>query len=291
MIIQIATHGGSFHADDVFAVAALLLKFPDAEVIRTRDKDVIAKADIAVDVGLEYDPKRMRFDHHQQEGAGIRSNGIPYASFGLVWKELGVELAGEEAAPLIEEKLVMPIDAPDNGVSTYDQVFENVRPYTIVDFLYSYFENGSSGEEYLHGIFMKVVGVTKELLTREIVKARERVEGMKKVREILESATDKRVIVIEKDLPWEPVLVPSKETLFVVYPRREGNWGLKGIPVSVKGFERKKYFPESWAGKEKDDLIKATGVEEAVFCHRGLWLAAAETKEGALKLAEIALNS
>lgn len=290
--MKIVTHSGSFHTDDVFAVATLLLVYPDAEVVRSRDKEVVDSADIVVDVGLEYDPKRMRFDHHQLGGAGIRGNGIPYASFGLVWKEFGESLAGVEASALIEEKLVMPIDAPDNGVATYEQIFENVRPYTIVDFIYSYFFNGNiKGEEHVYETFMTVVGVAKELLGREISKSKERVEGMKKVREIIDTLTDKRIIVLESDLPWEPVLVPIPEAIYVVYPRREGNWGVKGVPSVIKGFERKKLLPESWAGKELEELRKETGVSDAMFCHRNRFIAAATSKEGAIKLAEIAVNS
>ncbi len=290
--MKIVTHSGSFHTDDVFAVATLLLKYPDAEVIRSRDKEVVESADIVVDVGLEYDPKRNRFDHHQPGGAGLRGNGIPYASFGLVWKEFGESLAGADAAAVIEEKLVMPIDAPDNGVSTYEQIFENVRPYTIVDFIYSYFFNGYvKSSEQMYETFMKVVGVAKDLLEREIEKSQERVGGMKKVREIVETLPDKRIVVLESDLPWEPVLVPIPESIYVIYPRREGNWGVKGVPSVIKGFERKKLLPESWAGKEFEDLVQETGVSDAMFCHRNRFMAGAATKEGAIKLAEIALNS
>ena len=87
--MKIVTHSGSFHQDELFAVAALLFIFPDAEVIRTRDDAVIKSADIAVDVGGIDDPNKERFDHHQEGGAGKRANGIPYASFGLVWKKYG----------------------------------------------------------------------------------------------------------------------------------------------------------------------------------------------------------
>jgi uncharacterized UPF0160 family protein len=42
-------------------------EFKDAEVIRTRDSDEIAKADIVVDVGGKYIPEKHRYDHHQRE--------------------------------------------------------------------------------------------------------------------------------------------------------------------------------------------------------------------------------
>ncbi len=290
--MNIVTHSGSFHTDDIFAVATLLLKYPEAEVIRSRDKNLIAGADIVVDVGLVHDPDRKQFDHHQAGGAGTRPNGIPYASFGLVWKEYGVELAGnKEAADLLDEKLVMSIDAPDNGISVYEQVFENVRPYTISDFLYSYLKNETHDDEELYKIFMNLVNIARELLIREIGKVRERVEGMKKVEVIFESAPNKQIIVLEDSLPWEPVLVGKPEPIYVVYKRREGNWGAKGVPQTIKGFERKKLFPESWSALDGNSLKEVTGVEDAVFCHRGRFLCVAESKEGAVKLAELALNS
>ncbi len=55
--ITIATHNGNFHADDVFSIAALKHIFPSFTLIRTRDLALIAKADIVIDVGGEYDER------------------------------------------------------------------------------------------------------------------------------------------------------------------------------------------------------------------------------------------
>lgn len=87
----------------------------DIEIVRSRDERDIARGDIVFDVGGVYDPSNGRFDHHQQGGAGARDNGIPYASFGLVWKEYGHVVAGSvENAQFIDEQLVQCIDAHDN---------------------------------------------------------------------------------------------------------------------------------------------------------------------------------
>jgi uncharacterized UPF0160 family protein len=75
----VATHSGPFHCDDVFA-GALLRSFltPQLHFIRTRDLARIAGADIAIDVGGEYDLARRRFDHHQRAYDG------PLSSAGMV---------------------------------------------------------------------------------------------------------------------------------------------------------------------------------------------------------------
>jgi uncharacterized UPF0160 family protein len=99
--IRIVTHDGNFHADDVFACATLSLwakkQGYDCVITRTREAHIVAKADIVVDVGMEYDPQRGRFDHHQRGGAGTHENGVPYASFGLVWKHYASFICGKRS--------------------------------------------------------------------------------------------------------------------------------------------------------------------------------------------------
>ena len=93
----VVTHDGSFHTDDVFAVATLSIYYKNRiKIIRTRDEKIMGKADIVLDVGEIYDPSTNRFDHHQKEGAGTRDGGVPYASFGLLWKHFGLEICGED---------------------------------------------------------------------------------------------------------------------------------------------------------------------------------------------------
>src|SRR3954469_8147286 len=112
----VASHPGNFHADDVFAVAVLELVHGPLEVVRTRDAERQAAADLRVDVGGRSDPSTGDFDHHQKGGAGKRATATRYASFGLVWREHGEALAGSrEAAAAIDERIVCGVDANDVG--------------------------------------------------------------------------------------------------------------------------------------------------------------------------------
>lgn len=119
------THDATFHADDVFAGAVLTIACPDVEIARTRDAAQIAAADVAFDVG------GGRYDHHQPEGGGVRPNGVPYAAFGLIWRDYGPRAvervlptppSAAECAAIVAEvdrALAQPIDAADNGVSLH----------------------------------------------------------------------------------------------------------------------------------------------------------------------------
>lgn len=287
----LVTHDSTFHADDVFATATLLMLLKDeAKVIRTRDEQKIATADFVYDVGGEDDPEKNRFDHHQIGGAGARPNGVPYASFGLVWKKYGEELCGsKEAADAIDEKLVQAIDAADNGVNTFTPS-AHVSPYLIQSFLYALRPSWLEDQDYDKS-FHEAVLIAKIVLRREIKRTIDDLIGEKKVFECYQAAEDKRLIVLDAKYPWEEATISYPEPLFVVAPRPDGKW--KSEPVFSKpgSFERRKYFPQAWAGKRDEELQKITGVPDAVFCHNGRFIAVALSKEGALKLAQIALES
>ena len=77
--MKIATHNGKFHADEVFAISLLrrLERFADAEIIRTRDTELLKTADVVVDVGGQYDPSTHRYDHHQVRASEEISFLIP----------------------------------------------------------------------------------------------------------------------------------------------------------------------------------------------------------------------
>lgn len=288
--MKIITHNGSFQADDIFAVAILMLVVGEAEIVRTRDKDQIATADYVVDVGMICDPDKGRFDHHQSEGAGVRSNGIPYASCGLVWKKYGERLAGgKEEADLIDINLMQPLDAHDNGVAIADYRFKGVRAYDIVDFFYSFRVNLHESEEELYQIFMRLVSMARDLLIREISRTKLVIESEAKVRQAFEMSEDKRMVILSEQLPWRRVLSKEPEAKFVIHPRNDGRWGVRAVVENA--YTPRLSLPAAWGGKTGKELQEITGVREAVFCHRGLFLVLAENKEGAIKLAKLALDA
>lgn len=289
----VVTHDGSFHTDDVFACATLELVYGKIKVIRTRDAEYIATADIVVDVGGEYDPSRNRFDHHQIGGAGVRENGIPYASFGLVWKEYGARVSGSlEIATKIDQMLVQPIDGPDNGVDVCKSVYDNISTYGIHSIISANLPTWKEKNVDIDMQFAKAVTFAKELLAREIKRAHDTLEARVSVEAAYTNAPDKRLIVLDASYPWGEILAAYPEPLYVVSPRdNERGWGIKCVRKGQFSFENRKDLPEAWAGLRDTELAALTGVPDAIFCHRNCFLAAAKSREGALRLAELALNS
>jgi uncharacterized UPF0160 family protein len=289
----IAVHNGDFHSDDVFACATLSLYFDingvAYKIVRTRDENIISHADIVVDVGGEHDAGTGRFDHHQIEGAGTRENGISFASFGLVWQEYGKKLVSNiDVWKRIDERLVQPIDAGDNGTSTFELTSLGVRPYLVSDVIGLFTSSFSESQEVNDINFLEMVHFAKKILAREIKKTTEFVECISKVEKIYQETSDKRIVVLPESYPWQEVMHSHPEPLFVVYPRSDGNWNVKSVKKENIGFENRKNFPKAWAGLRDEELAKVSGVSDAVFCHTASFLCVAKSKEGAIKMATIA---
>ena len=108
---MIVTHDGIFHADEVTAIALLQVwdMVANAEIIRTRNMDIIANADMTIDVGGIYDGV-SKFDHHQTDYAGELS------SAGMIWEYLGVS----DNYPTISQ-LIREVDEQDTGAKRQEQ--------------------------------------------------------------------------------------------------------------------------------------------------------------------------
>ncbi len=290
----IITHSGNFHTDDIFAVATLKLLMPDAEVVRSREKDIVKTGDFLVDVGEEYDEEKNHFDHHQKGFAGERTNGVLYASFGLVWKKYGEKVCGSKlVADRIERRLVTPIDAYDNGINLFTSTIEGLVPYTIEQYVTSFYPTWKEKEVNNDAVFMELEKFAEELLKREIKKTQSIIDAMNVIEEVYNESVDKRVIVLEDRFPLEAIDVLTKypEPMFVVKPSEQGeSWKANTIRYNIRFFGSRKDFPKSWAGKRDHELAEISGVPDASFCHNKMFLVVAKSKEGAIALAKKAVE-
>jgi len=297
--ITILAHNGSFHADDVFAIATLKLLLEqknEITIIRTRDKKIIDTADYVVDVGEVHDPSQNRFDHHQTGGAGVRANGIPYASFGLVWKEYGELIAGDAGiAEEIDQRIVGPIASADNGMTISnprgEKEFQLGWFYNVKDMIFAYRATWKEGDAIMDKNFIYLTDVFKQILEREISVLKDTKEGEKEVLEIVANNKHKTLLIIDKHIPYERVLFSNPYVLLVVSPKRQStDWSVETVRDSFDTYVARMELPLEWAGKRDEELCQITGVSDAVFCHNGRFIAVAKSKEGAVKLAHLALE-
>ena len=262
--MTIAVHSGDFHADDAFAVAALQLIEPSIKVIRTRDPDIYNKADMRVDVGLDYDAEAGSYDHHQRERVRKHPSGISYAAFGLIWYHYGNKLVScKEAHERVRRILVEPVDAEDNGIHCADKM--KYRPYSTglaVNRFNPLRDEDATGKE-----FDEAVEFATGILKREIKNAETLVSMLPIVREAVEKSNDKEIVVLKKSIPWRHAMHEYPDVLYVIYPSKgDDNWIIRGVPTTEESFGLRKPFPKRWGGLRSDELSKLTRVEDALFC-------------------------
>ena len=103
-------------------------------------------------------------------------------------------------------------------------------------------------------------------------------------------AQDPRVIVLEQYTPWKrTVHALSTEALYMIYPSGSGPWRIQTVPVEPGSFDDRKPLPAPWAGLSDQALQEVTGIDDAMFCHNGLFIAGAGSFESIMKMAELAL--
>lgn len=307
----IATHSGKFHADDVWGVVVLDLLFPGSELIRTRDPVRIATADFAVDVGDVWDAQAGRFDHHQKGFDGARPSGVVYASAGLVWKEYGPrcvklisqthagrtldEKTAQEIAYAIDNDLVQYLDMADTGAARSAPGSYGLSA-VISGFNLNWIDeqqagNSEAAEALRMRRFRRAMDFIRDILVNQV---RYRVGAMlagELVRQG-ERLEDGRVLFLKNAaLPWTGIVRHEMpKVLFVVgYSVTEDRYIVSTVPVSADSFDARKDLPAAWGGLRDEALARATGVPDAMFCHNGLFIAAAKSFEGAMKMAKLAL--
>jgi len=299
--MRIATHDGSFHADEVFAIATLQLLLDaepagaPVEVVRTRDRELISGADLRVDVGFHDDPATGDFDHHQRSFDRARPNGVRYASFGLIWREFGARVCGGDGqvADAVDATLVQSVDAADSGQRLAELIVDDVHPMTVGAVIGGlngrWDETLSPAEE--RDRFDQALELARGVLAREIASVASARRAVRLVQDAIAAAADPRLIELPVNAPWKRALVPAApEALFVIYPKRQG-FGLEGVPIELGTFELRRELPAEWAGLEGDELVAVTGVQDAVFCHAKRFLVVARSHAGIEQLARRALSA
>lgn len=274
------THSGKFHADDVFSAALLLYLNP--EIMITRGNRVPEDFD-----GIVFDIGRGQYDHHQKDSR-IRENGIPYAAFGLLWEELGADILGEDLAQRFDEAFVQPLDNNDNTGE------KNELATLIGNFNPTWDAEGSNDEA-----FFQAVSVAGMILENKFERFRGNERADKRVEEIYahhEQAVhdrekhrdDARILILPEFVPCQKFLSET-EIAFVIFPSNRGGYCIQPQKKEYS-MNYKCSFPVEWLGLENEELVVATGLKSAGFCHKGGFLMTTGELADAVQVCRISME-
>ena len=300
-IEYLVTHSGGFHADELLSSVVLTRLFPDAKIIRTRDEQWITPGEgkIIYDVGRDYDASKLIFDHHQRP-TPLREDENPYSSFGLVWAHFGRDYLADFGIPeqqiddvwgSFDTGFVLPIDQMDNGAmnpSVAGPLVALTLP-VLLESLKPEFDNDEENAD--DEAFGRALTIARAFVEASISRkaAKRRAETV--VMDAIAAAGDSAILELPRGMPFRSAIdkAEADHLLFVVNPRGT-DWAIGGIRISGDSFEQRADLPASWAGLTDADLEQASGVKGAKFCHNGLFIAVADSREAAMAMAEIAVK-
>ena len=283
--IQVVTHSGIFHADELLACAALSIAYgrDNLAIIRTRDSKVLEvttqnKDTWVIDVGNSYDPEMLNFDHHMRDFNLTNSFGNKLSSFGMVVEALLRRNFFTE----VEDSLLEfsnKVDMLDNGVKKADDliflsVLNSYSDNEVINF-YAALETATS---YLRSLINK----WKE----------ERIINLR-LNDSLGNMTEDGIIYNTDYIPVDERANAIPEAKLVVYKSKAGTFNIQSVNVGeTKDFSVRCPTPEGWRGLRDNKLIRASGGLPLTFCHVGGFLTVTSTDDidEALRVARIIIG-
>jgi uncharacterized UPF0160 family protein len=302
-VVRLLTHDGEFHADEVLATAVLSSLWPEAALVRTRDRNTVMAAcadpgTVVYDIGGRHDPAMRIFDHHQLD-CPLRPDGTPYSAFGLVWKAHGADwlrhigiaeglVTGTHAE--FDQGVVTAIDLIDNGVVSPDAlgpVGHLTLPLLIGDLR----REGDTPEGNA-AAFEEAVSLARLILERRARRVAVIAAARGEVEAALVAQAYSPILELPRGMQCASAVhsPAGAHVRFVIHPRNK-DWVLNAVNLDAPERGLRQPLPATWAGLEFADLAAVSGVPDAIFCHRNLSFAVAGSRDGILEMARLALAS
>ena len=283
--IQVVTHDGIFHADELLACAALSIAYGrnNVAIIRSRDSKVLEvatqnKDTWTIDVGNSYDPSLLNFDHHMRDFNLTNSFGNKLSSFGLVVEELfRRDFFTEVKESLL--KFSNKVDMLDNGV-------QKAEDLSFLSVLNSYSDN-----EVIN--FYAALEVATSYLRSLINQWKEERIIDLRLNDSLGNMTEDGIIYNTDYIPVDERANAIPEAKLVVYKSKAGVFNIQSVNVGeTKDFSVRCPAPSKWLGLRDDELVRASGGLPLTFCHVGGFLTVTSTTDidEALRVARIIIG-
>lgn len=264
------THGGVFHADDVFSAALLRILNPDIRI----ERGFAVPDDYS---GIVFDIGYGEFDHHQARSR-VRENGIPYAAFGLLWERFGSCILEPHEAEAFDEQFIQPIDLADN----------TGRKHPICQLVSDFNPNATASPDAFDSAFEDAVTWAASILIRRLNSIALERKDYNYVRQRME-VCDGAVLVLERPAKWQTAAVGSGYD-YVVYPSQRGGYNVQAVPGGNGESNVNATFPTRWRGSSATELQGLSGISGLSFCHPSGYLCAVESFDDAIAITNMLLD-
>lgn len=283
--IQVVTHDGIFHADELLACAALSIAYgrDNLAIIRTRDAKVLDLATReedtwVIDVGGDFNPSMLNFDHHMRDFNVPNRHGNKLSSFGMVVEALLRRSFFSEVRQQLLD-FSNKVDLMDNGIKKAEDL----------SFI-SVFNSYSDNEEFsFYAALQTAIAYLRSLINKwkEEVTINERLEKAIEIRR-------NGIVASEDYIPVDERLNSLEDVKLVVYKSKAGTFNIQSVNVGeTKDFSVRCPSPEAWRGLRDNELVRASGGLPLTFCHVGGFLTVTSTDDivEAIRVARIIIDT
>lgn len=281
--LQGITHNTKFHSDDVCAAALLqcLVKLQnddaDAEFLVTRcDAKTAREMYENNDNIIVFDIADSQYDHHKTPREK-RPNGIAYASFGKLWRDVGIEMGFDENhIGFFDRDFVQTIDLHDNeGIGNpFSYCIANMNSDNLNDETMQY----RCFQRAVEWAFTGLINSMTDLFLRQEESVAIRHDG----NIITRDKDDLTAVVYDKYMKSFWVEDIRKEHV-MIYPHARGGWSIQCLcDKDANGIRVQRVLaPLEYRGREKEDLEKM--FHGMKFCHASGFLMTFEEKDQAIE--------
>lgn len=240
-------------------------------VVRTRNAEHLEAACanpevMVLDVGGQHDAAALNFDHHQSSMTDCWEDGTPLSSTGLVWrwlKEQGLLTIDPGEQLELEETLIRPLDAHDNGQAEFD----------VAGVCEDFNRLGSDNDIQLHQ-FQKAMAYVREVWGNHRFKAVARAQARPVLAQAWEQAQERgeRFVVLEESLAYPDGTgllksISNDQALLLAIPGKGSRFSVISVPENDR-FSIRCPLPEEWRGQMDFDVELEGQPVRLAFAHK-----------------------
>lgn len=272
---NLVTHSAPHQTDEVFMIAILSF-LGEVRVLRTDDVGTIAKVARL---------KREIRIYNIRDKYGLTASEV--------WntKALEILLKFEYPIELIKEAILIVKNELLSGIQ--DHGSKDMSVSTMIDLLNPNWDE----KQDVDGAFLKAVKFAQEILSRKIKRTVATLKAKSRISELIELCSG-GVLVMPEFIGGNWIVnvlsdsnPKAADFYYGVFPGLNKEWVVQAIPPALNRMrDKKKPFPKAWCGLSGQELVKVTGIETAIFCHRNGFIASAETREDAIRMANLAIS-
>ena len=311
--MRISVHSGKIHTDECAGVSLLSSYFANkgisVAVLRTRNPDKFLETDLLLDVGSEYDHERLRYDHHQLNFSEKWKESSPtnLSAAGLIWRHYGKEIVEmylsnnaeqydyafnytettiTELMDTIYEKLIMEIDANDNGVVLNGS---NLNICEIIDAVNSSEINDDEAQNQNFNRAVALIGNIFDIKFREIISNYFNYQkDLDVVRDLVIRNMGSEYLVLEQNIPTifkclNEIDVQERIRFCIFSGKNE---------YSIKTRRRhKKFLPLCPILSEEVLRDKMKYSSDIIFIHKASFLAKVRSLDAAKEIVDLSLEA